>query len=445
MKIHLVDEVCGSGKSTWMMGQIEEWNRNKTYEQFVYISPLLTEVGGDVVEGEYTSGRIQSSCPNLNFQYPKKVRGSKMQDVKSLIRKGSNIAATHALFRLVDDGCRGLLTETRNVLVIDEAVSAIEHFSGVSGQGLRTLLSGGQLIKGESGKLSWNHEKFPVMESNDGGKKFEYAELVELCDSGYAYVVSSVDDNGSHKNVVVLWQFPKELLECFDDVYVLTYLYNGSVMKSWAEMNGVEVERIRPPLYKSTKDVKEELKKLIINYDGRALQRIGNYTLSQSFWATASDDEVKDISDTISNLVKNRIAPEGIRVDDMLVTCPKSKWFKDVAKISKNKSELLATGKGYARATWVPSSCKATNLFVDKRCMVYMLNKYPHTFVASFCSMKGSKIDQDKFAIAEAIQAIFRTCIRKKEPEVLHLVMVSNRMRRLFNDWLNSEGVFEDE
>ncbi len=47
--------------------------------------------------------------------------------------------------------------------------------------------------------------------------------------------------------------------------------------------------------------------------------------------------------------------------------------------------------------------------------------------------------------MSEAIQAIFRTCIRKEVPEVLHLVLVSNRMRRLFNDWLNDEGVFKDE
>lgn len=443
MKIHLIDECCGTGKSHWILEKMRGWKRECRYEQFVYISPLLTEVGGHIVDGVETGGRVQEDVPDLEFHYPTKVMGSKLQDVRRLVRSGKNIAATHALFRLMDDSSMEILKETSNILVIDEAVNAIEHFDKVSSQGLKTLLKGGQLIRKESGQLQWNHKDYPISGSMDGDKRFEYHDLVDVCDSGYAYITHDVNDNT--KQVVILWQFPKELLECFTDVYVLTYLFEGSVMSNWAEINKVEVVRVRPELYKSTREVKEDLKGRIKVYETKALKKVGGYSLSQSFWKGASDEEVKEISATVSSLFNNYIYSQGVRVGDVLVTCPKNKWYREDADKVNAKSDILLGGKGYTKADWIPSNCKATNLFKDKTCMIYFLNKYPQSYVANMCHGMGSPIDKDKFAMAEAIQAIFRTCIRKGDDSILHLVLVSNRMRKLFKDWLNSEGVFEED
>lgn len=441
-QIKVVDEICGSGKSSWMYKQMVEWREKGVFEQFVYISPLLSEVGGTEVDGTYVSGRIQEEAPQLNFKYPIKTKGSKLQDVRELIVKGENIAATHSLFRLMDDGCQEMLSERKNVLIIDESVNAVEHFSGVSQEGLRMCLKTGMLLKDpDTGKLSWNHDEFPRSSDTYGGGVFEFQELVELCDSGYAYIPHTLDA----KNLVVVWQFPRQLLECFDEVYVLTYMFKGSVMSAWAALNGIEIVRVKPDLYKTTNEVKERLKDLIKVYDGRAMQRVGEYSLSQSFWKNATDEEITDITTIIANMVKNNISPLGLKVEDILVTCPKSRWYKEEARKAKNKSKMLAKGKGYSRATWISSNCRATNDYADKRVMLYLLSKYPNTYIANFLRAGGSALDPDLYAIAEAVQAIFRTCIRKKEPEVLHLIMASNRMRKLFLQWLNNEGVFSEE
>lgn len=438
MKIKLVDEICGTGKSYWMFQQMRKWYKQGVYEQFVYISPLLSEVGGKEEDGEVHSGTVQQECPELQFQYPKKVHGSKLVDVKGMLDRGCNVAATHALFRMMDDTCREYIRGRRNVLVIDEAVSAIEYFDGVSPQGIRSLIKGGQLVVSDGNRLIWNHEEYPVCEK-EAGKRFEYWDLVEVCDSGYAYLCSDSEDES--KRAIILWQFPKELLECFTEVYVLTYMFEGSVMNSWVKIHGIDVERIHPTLYKTTSEVKAELKDRIKLYDSRSLRRIGEYNLSQTFWRnTVTDEEIDDITGVLSNTVRNHISKAGVGVKDILVTCPKIRWFKD-----DNVYWKLVRGNGYARAEWIPSNCKATNLFSDKRAMIYMINKYPQSLVSNFCAKQGSKVDSDLFAISEAIQAIFRTCIRKKGNEVLHLVLVSNRMRELFKQWLNGEGVFNDE
>ena len=120
MKIYLVDEIMSSGKSHWMLNKMKEWNDSGKFKQFVYLSPLLSEVGGVKCNttNKYLSGRIQKQLPDMKFKYPIPVKGSKRSHSLELLHQGENISATHNLFLNLDKSCSDLIKEYDNVLVI---------------------------------------------------------------------------------------------------------------------------------------------------------------------------------------------------------------------------------------------------------------------------------------------------------------------------------------
>ena len=172
-----------SGKSHWMLEQMKQWYANKDYDQFVYLSPLLSEVGGvknDIGMG-YLGGRIQSHLPEMGFKYPIPINGSKSKNIRILIHQCKNISATHNLFLGMDKECIPLLEQNKNVLVIDECLEAYRVFDGITKKSLDALIRAGMFYYSEDDYvIHYNHEQFPLHLN----EKFEFRELVSLCDTG---------------------------------------------------------------------------------------------------------------------------------------------------------------------------------------------------------------------------------------------------------------------
>lgn len=450
MKIHLLDSIPGSGKSTWVMEKFREWEGNGTYEQFVYVSPLLTEVGGVRLGNRYGTGRIQDTLPEMNFKYPVPVKGSKREHIKQLVMEGSNISCTHSLFTSIDLDTRKLLVDRKNVLVIDESLEAISHYKGVSRQTVKNMLDSGEILVDEkTGRILWNHVKFPcTLPDGEEDDAFEFREFVELCDLGYAYLCP-VRDRGTNEvkwSEVLLWQYPIDTLAAFDDVYVMTYMFSGTVMSAWCKMHDIEVVRLEEDLYRSTKEVKEFLRDNVEVIDSPSLEELSGYNLTQTWWVTSSKvrrkcgelyiDHVKRV---LESTVKNKLSPRGVKVKDILVTCPKDRWEDDGERKVKRKVK----GRGYANAEWVYSGCRATNQYKDKKAVIYLINKHQNQRVKEYCINRGVPIDSDLYSCSEMLQVIFRGCIRKGDK--MYLVMPSKRMLRIYYQWLNNGGVFEYE
>lgn len=449
MKIYLLDSIPGSGKSSWVLNKFKEWNDNHTYDQFVYISPLLTEVGGERIGNKYIDGRVQQVLPEMNFKYPVPIKGSKREHIKQLVMEGKNISCTHSLFTSIDADTRKLLEDRKNVLVIDESLSAIEHYKGVSRQTVKNMLDSGEIeVNPNTSRISWNHKKFPcTLPDGEEDDAFEFKEFVELCDLGYTYLCPVKDkDTGETKwSEVLLWQYPIDTLAAFDDIYVLTYMFQGSTMSSWCKIHDIEVIRLQEKLYRTTKQVKEFLKENVEVIDSPSLQELSGYSLSQTWWQKSSSVRRKDgmlyidhVKKVLESTVKNKLSPKGLKVSDILVTCPKERWEDD----GEAKPKRKVRGKGYSNATWVYSGCRATNQYADKRVIFYLVDKHQNRRVKEYCDNKGVPVDPDIYACSEFLQLIFRGCIRKGEK--MYIVVPSKRMVRLYNAWLNSEEVFTD-
>lgn len=449
MKIHLLDSIPGSGKSTWMLDKFKEWNDNHTYSQFVYISPLLSEVGGERVGNKFLDGRVQEALPDMDFKFPVPIKGSKRENIKQLVMEGKNISCTHSLFTSIDADTRKLLEDHKNVLVIDESLSAIEHYKGVSRQTVKNMLDSGEIVVDDTtSRIRWNHKDFPcTLLDGEEDDAFEFKEFVELCDLGYAYLCPVKDrDSGELKwSEVLLWQYPVDTLSAFDAVYVLTYMFDGSIMHSWCKIHGIDVVVLDEKLHRTTEEVKEYIKENIEVLDSPSIQELSGYSLSQTWWQKSSSVRRKDgtlyidhVKKVLESTVKNKLSPKGLKVSDILVTCPKDRWEDD----GEAKPKRKVRGKGYSNATWVYSGCRATNQYADKRVVFYLIDKHQNRRVKEYCDNKGAPVDPDKYAVAEFLQLIFRGCIRKGEK--MYIVVPSKRMARLYKEWLSNEGVFKD-
>jgi hypothetical protein len=116
-------------------------------------------------------------------------------------------------------------------------------------------------------------------------------------------------------------------------------------------------------------------------------------------------------------------------------------YFGNIVK-SKSKFNLWTTfkdfqsklsGKGYSKG-FLSSNARATNEFKDRTTVVYAINKYVSPMVIHFFNTHGITVDQDRYALSEMIQFIFRSALRSNQK--INLYVPSLRMRQLLEQWL---------
>ena len=95
-------------------------------------------------------------------------------------------------------------------------------------------------------------------------------------------------------------------------------------------------------------------------------------------------------------------------------------------------------GKGYSKG-WIPCNSRATNEFSDRTALAYCINKYINPYYKTFFSTKGIEFDEDKYALSELLQWIWRSQIRNGQP--IDLYIPSKRMRGLLIAFLNNEKI----
>lgn len=421
MIIKVVDEIMSSGKSYWMLEQMKRWKDEDKFDQFVYLSPLLSEVGGEphpTLNSKYLDGRIQTQLPDMKFAYPIPLKGSKSTHIRSLLHQGRNISATHNLFLGLDSSTVELIKQYKNVLVIDECLDAYKVFTGITKKSLHSFINDRTfLIDPITNKLSYNHKEHPLPEV------WEFRELAELCDTDCVFYV---------EGDVVIWEFPYQVLSAFDEVWVLTYLFNGSFMSAWCKINNIQVEHIKPQLNRSTDEVKQYINDCIELVETRSMVKIENYSYSQTWW---EDSAVEEVVDKIRKCIESCITTTKSKADNILITCPQLNWEHSTDKRSKKRS--LVKGKGFSKATWLYSDARATNDYADKNTLIYLLGKNPNTMIYNFCLSKGVTVNRDLFALASFIQWVFRGSVRKKEK--MYLIVPCKRMRDLYKLWLTTD------
>jgi len=432
-RIKVVDSRPGSGKTTKAIQYINSLTDDI---KVIYITPFLKECD-----------RIKESCPNQNFYMPdsKLGKGSKMTNMINLIAKGRNVVSTHALFSNIDDRLIEAIRSHNYILILDEVMNVIEKFDlykedtrktieqkeGLTREDIKVLLQKNILkVDEETCAVSWIDEDSVLN---------KYIQLKTLADREMLYLI---------QGDLLIWSFPIEVFRegIFDEIFILTYQFDYQIQAYYYKFFNLKyttyfVKEIKKGIYEIfplSEDLNHEsewrnsIRDLIHICDNDKMNKIGNTyydatnhaiatSLSKTWFDNAGRESIKVLVRNTTNFFQNF---HKAKAPQKMWTC-----FKAHKKLFK--SDFIPK-KG-----WVELNARATNDHSEKTVLAYTLNRYLNPFFVTFFSKKDIFLDQDKYALSELIQWMFRSAIRNGKE--IWVYIPSQRMRTLLTNWLNQE------
>ena len=402
--IKVCDAIMGSGKSEGCITMMNE-HPEQTY---LYITPYLPE-----------ADRILASCPELHFMKPRDdipdFHYSKTQHCAHLLSQGRNIASTHQLFKLYTEDMLESIRSNHYTLIIDEAVDVFAD-AEVSPADVRLLVDGGYIsLDGDTYSI--------VRDDYDGGRlkdiftMLRHNQLVECRHKG--------------KTNYYYWQMPKEILAAFDEIYVLTYMFDCQDFCYYMQINDipyryVNVSKDADGTYRLvdgpgyTPDYVASLKdKIHIDTTG-AINRIGNDRTALSMnWLTNQRAKREIVKANLYNYFVNHC--RGVEESRKL-------WG------SYTDMEHKLKGKGFSKR-FLQFSQKSSNQYRDRDHLAYCSNVYMNPEKRSWLMQKGADVKEDAWAVSIMVQWIWRSAIR--DGEEIWLYVPSSRMRGLLESWID--------
>lgn len=427
--IKVFDAMMGQGKTQKIISKIQETEAN---QKFIYITPLLTEahrIAGTVYDQDdankkpltcnvtrryiYTEDApLKSRC----FKHPHySYAGGKAQSLPTLIKDKENITTTHQLFvNLTQELLEGVQDY---ILIVDEALEIYQVLKEYPLSEINTMLDNKWLSIGDDKcTLTFHRENYAPFRDKEGDSTHNtyYSRFATLCDLKQ---VTLIDGK------VIVWELPDTLLRAFKEVWIGTYMFEGSLFSLYLKNRGIAytVEKFG----KKPSDIKH----LINLYDSKKkgnLNEIGeerNALCSSDYKRNRGIENGKLLA--VSTNLDSFFRSNKAKKSDRIFTC--------------FKPDLSKVGKKY-KDQWLNCNIKATNDYRNTHNVAYLCNIYPIQDIAKTASKKGNSFSQEQYALSEMVQFIFRSAIR--QGEAINLYIPSSRMRTVFQQWLNDE--YED-
>ena len=398
-KVTVIDSIMGSGKTTWVQNELLDKHFDKN---ILYITPFLSEVQ-----------RIIDNSKRKIFQ-PQNMGSSKLDNLAKLLNAEMDIASTHELFKRFDDNCKQALRDNRYTLILDETIAPIIPYQCKAGEDFKYLLEKEEIAIENNGAIKWIGSELNM----------RFADVRTLAKNDCLFVVDGK---------CYLWLFPHEIFDLFDNVYICTYLFDGSMMKYYFDLYGIEYEtksidkiNDRYTLVDYYKPNKANIRERINVYDGNLNSNLNLYkdtSLSVKWFEQSTNaDKIDQMRKNITNFVKH-------------INQVKS---GQVMWTSYKKAKRKLSNKGFSRG-FVSCNSRATNEFSDRTCLIYTCNWYENPEIVKFFSQHNINVSQDKIALANLLQWVWRSNIRVSgSNKTISIYIPSARMRKLFVDWLNN-------
>ena len=422
--ITVVDSIMGSGKTNAIIDMIN----NNPETNYIYITPYLDEIKR-VADG--THHRLKRPWYHDGL--------TKQEDLHRLLALGKSIATTHALFLRANAETIQLIHEGGYTLIMDEAVSTLREFNEVVEEmdGKQATEDDIRLML-ESGIISVNAETLDVIWEGVTAEGSHYSEIERLAKNK---TLKCVGDK-------FYWEYPPDVFRAFEKIYVLTYLFDSSMMAGYFTVNGFEYEKISVQKtedgvfsfceYVDSSVRKDDLIPLINIYEGQQ-NELGNArsAFSINWLKRQNGDGIKAIQNAMRSYKKRMKA----KSSDILWTTTKQydiyKKFEAVYgfKYTKKIVEKEMTEDEIKKERcFLAFNARATNDFDKRRTLLYLINVYLQPDIRNYYLRRGFSIDEDRHALSEMVQWIWRSAIRKGYN--INLFIPSSRMRNLLKQWL---------
>ena len=402
--VKVCDAVMGAGKSSATITYINEHPDKK----YIYITPYLDE-----------ATRIKKACPALSFREPEKKsehHGSKTLHTKTLVERGRNISTTHRAFAYYSHELLDLIKGKGYTLIIDENVDVMEPLDEDVSD-VQLIIDAGYIEEAKNGVYRLAKDVYK-------GKK--HSDLFKMLKSRDLIKTTNEDGSASY----YFWRFPPELITAFDEVFILTYLFDGQAIRHFLKLNDIPYEHIGVEytdagIYRFCESLDyapayvKELKKKIHILDNPKLNSIGNdYFALSGRWFDKPKSDIPQLKSNLYNYFRH-ICPS--RVEDKM-------WgtFAD--------AEYSIRGKGYSKS-YLVFNMKATNKYGGRTVLAYCSNVFMNVGQKIFYHNNGIEVDEDIFALSTLIQWIWRSAIRNGEE--IWIYIPSRRMRELLIGWID--------
>lgn len=409
----------GSGKTSWSIQHINE----SPFENVLYITPFLNEVE-----------RIIENT-NRDFKQPSYKGGTKLQNLNELLACQYDIASTHELFKKLTDESREYIQNGHYTLILDEVLSAIDPYDDIKKDDMKLLQDSGCITIDEDGFVIWNQDKADY--------DTQYNRIKILAENRSLLYVNQK---------LLLWRYPPEIFTLFDNVYILTYLFDASILKNYFDLYHIQYMK-KSIVYENDKYVLSDFyipdtKKyspLIDIYNGKMNTNIAQKQngLSSTWFKIQSKSNNKIIQQLKSNLKNYFLNILKAKSDTIIWTT-----FKDYQSKLRGKGyakefkteQLKEVDKAYG---FLACNARATNKYAECYNLAYCVNIYLHPAISQFFYQKGIKVDEDLYGLSEMIQWIWRSRIRNGEK--INIYVPSIRMRTLLKAWLDMSLEYQNE
>lgn len=394
----------GSGKSTWAINCI---NRNPD-KKFLCIVPLLDEC------------KRYKENTDIDIIDPESW-GSKWKHFRWLVENEKNIVTTHALIQRMDLDMLELLKSKDYILMIDECLDVLDTYK-ISKDDLKIIFNEKLVSLDDDGFLAWNEDKKPY--------KGVYSDIKRLC--SFKSLMGFKKDNSDELARIIMWNFPVDFFKCFEESYIFTYLWDGSIQKSYFDIHEIRYEKYmlneNKEIISHNKVLEYEKRRKVVDliniYDGKFNNigtKIGKANpLSKSWY---EDKRKKNIS-IFRQLKKN--------TENYFRTITQTKSSDNMYTVFKPYCKYIK-GEGYTKG-FVPCNARGTNNYRDKSALAYLINFFMQPDVKQFVDHYNIEFNEDLFSLSTLLQWIWRSQIRDGKP--IEIYIPSERMRILLKVWM---------
>jgi hypothetical protein len=405
MKIKVCDALCGSGKTSACIRMMNE----ETDKRFIFVTQFLSEVD-----------RIMTKCSSRGFVTPDndvRTRKTKLSDLKTLLVNGQNIATTHALFVCCTDEVKELIRKQHYVLVLDETVEIMKMAE--LKQCDVNLLSYAKVIEKDDEAIRWVYDQYEQDDEDGDGLFWEAVQL------------SKSKNLLSYKDKYYCWSLPPDLFECFDSVYVLTYMFYAQLLKGFFDAYGLKYELI------GVKEAGEQYEFCPLDEMNRARELRDKIHILEHKKLNEIGNRRADLSYSSYSLHTHRLRSglEGAMRKNLVnlfrnifhAPCNQIMWtvFKG--------SRAAVSSKGYAGG-FVPYNKRASNDYANRHYLAYCVNNFLRPWEINFYKEHGATLNNDAYGLSFLVQWIFRSGIRNGDE--IWVYIPSARMRSLLKQWL---------